>query len=737
MCIFNNHTYFVLLYFNYRKEIEPMTHYLNLIKDTVKKIWIDVFWKHPPHLWALKVTGSIAFLLIIAEIMFDNTFIATTLALGVVAMALGETDVHPRGRLKSSGIALLLFLLSSSIVGLLIPYPIVFGIVLGVMVFSLTLLAGINSRLQGITFGTMLIIIYTMLGAATSGQWWYQPVLYIIGASIYSTVSILLLYFRPLRLLREQLSRGFTYLARYINIKAGLFPSKPQEQESLRNQLAQQSIQLAQQIEVCKKDLYSYSAESDAKMRAVVDVYYRKWFLLQELQERATSSHEQYDILSGQVKNPDLIEGFGQLMRQIAQAMHLFAESLLSIEPYKHPISLTWTVTALNNMLLAEKETNEAHYSTLSLLMNNLSGLEQSLRNEEKAERQIEVSDFNSRRPERQPLSAILTPRHPRFRFAVRLTLALLLGYGFMNLFHIEKGAWILLTSLIVCQQTYSATRQRLFHRIFGTLLGVVLGVSLAHLLPTLPGQMLLLLGSIYAFFFWLKKNYTIAAIFITIFVLAAFNLLAGQGVAVMVPRIIDTLIGGFLAFFVVRFIWPDWQYKQLPLLLFTAVAKNKRYFQSVYDTSITETQYSHNRRTAHNADNALTSAWKDMRREPKSKRHYQQKAFRLTDLNHALLSYISAFGVHNRKIKHPLREDELRFCCYVSQILQFVSETMSQDVDDVAFSEHIAQANEWEEEIARIKSDTDNQRIALIHNIARVSRELLVEARELRQVYS
>ena len=719
-----------------QKKTEPMTHYLNLIKDTVKKIWIDVFWKHPPHLWALKVTVSIAFLLILAETLFDNSFIATTLALGVVAMALGETDVHPRGRLKSSGIALLLFVLASSIVGLLIPYPLVFGIVLGVMVFSLTLLAGINTRLQGITFGTMLIIIYSMLGSASSEQWWYQPLLYAVGAFIYSTISVFLLYFRPLRLLREQLSRGYTSLAQYIHVKAQLFPSVPQEQENLRNQLAQQSIQLAQQIEVCKKDLYSYSAESDTKMRAVVDIYYRKWFLLQEMQERATSSHEQYDILSGQVKNADLIEGFGQLMRQIARAMHLFAESLLTSEPYKHPISLVWTVTALKNMLDAQKDAGEAHYSTLSLLMNNLSGLEESLRNEEKALRQIEVSDFNSRRPERQPLSAILTPRHPRFRFAVRLTLCLLLGYGFMNLFHIEKGAWILLTSLIVCQQTYSATRQRLFHRIFGTLLGVVLGVSLAHLLPTLPGQVLLLLGAIYAFFFWLKKNYTIAAIFITIFVLAAFNLLAGQGVAVMLPRIIDTLIGGFLAYFVVRFIWPDWQYKQLPVLLHTAVAKNKRYFQSVYDASVTETQYSHNRRTAHNADNALTSAWKDMRREPKSKRHYQQKALRLTDLNHALLSYISAFGVHNRKTKSGLAEDELRFCRYVSHMLQFVEETMSQRVDDELFVEHMAQANEWEGEIARFKSDTNNQRIALILNIARVSRELLVEARGLRQVY-
>lgn len=713
-----------------------MTYYLNLIKDTIRKIWINVFWKNPPHLWALKVTISIAFLLIIAELVFGNSFIATTLALGVVAMALGETDVHPRGRLKSSGIMLMLFLVSSSIVGLLTPYPVVFGVALAVMIFSLTILAGVNSRLKGVTFGTMLIITYTMLGAGTSKEWFHQPLLYVAGASIYSTISVLLLYLRPLRLLRGELSTGFVYLAEYIDVKAKLFPSKPQDQGLIRNQLAQQSIRLAQQIEVCKKDLYTYSAESNEEMRKVIDTYYCKWFLLQEMQERATSSHEQYDILSGQVKNTDLIEGFGQLMHQIAHAMHLFAESLLTGEPYKHPISLVWTVTALKNMLDAEKENNETHYSTLFLLMNNLNGLEQSLRNEEKLERQIEVSDFHFERPKRRSLAGILTPSHPRFRFAVRLTLCMVLGYSIMHLFHIEKGAWILLTSLIVVQQTYTATRQRLFRRIFGTLLGVVLGVGLAQLLPTLTGQILLMLGTIYAFFYWLKKNYTIAAIFITIYVLAAFNLLAGQGVAVMQPRIIDTLIGGFLAFLVVRFIWPDWQYKQLPVLLLRAVAKNKHYFEGVYDDSVTETEYLEIRRAANHADNALTSAWKDMRLEPKSKRRYQQKAFRLTNLNHALLSYISAFGVHIHKTKHPLGEDELRYCSYVSQILQFVAETMSKHIDDAVLGQHIAQANNWEGEIAHVKHNTHNQRLSLIHNIAHVSRELLEEARRLRKVH-
>ena len=124
------------------------------------------------------------------------------------------------------------------------------------------------------------------------------------------------------------------------------------------------------------------------------------------------------------------------------------------------------------------------------------------------------------------------------------------------------------------------------------------------------------------------------------------------------------------------------------------------------------------------------------MRREPKSKRRYQQKAFRLTNLNHALLSYISAFGVHIHKTEHPLGPDELRFCGYINQILQFVTETMSQNIGDTLFDTHIAQANSWEDEIAHAKHNTNIQRMALIHNIAHVSRELLEEAHRLREVH-
>ncbi|MDD4777641.1 MAG: FUSC family membrane protein [Fermentimonas sp.] len=705
-----------------------MKNWLNEINTRVTDVWINVFWKNPNHLWALKVTVSIAALLIPAELIFNDSFISTTLALGVVAMALGETDVHPRGRVKSALISLILFFIISALVELFFDSPVYFSLLILIAAFTLTIVGGLNSRMQGVTFGALLIFVYTMLGADETEKWFYQPVLYTIGAFAYSLISILLLRQRPYRLLKEQLARGFHYLAEYIDLKANLFPSDPQSQTPIRNQLAQKNIDLAQQIESCKNHLYSYSQESGEGCRSVVNRYYQKWFLLQEMQERAISSHEQYDLLSREVENPELIEGYGQLMREIARAIHIYADSLLTDQVYKHPISLQWTLNSVQKLL--EEEKGEPHYLTLSLLIRNLMGLERNLREEETIIAQIDVTVFNSRKPENSKLSTLLKPEHPRFKSAVRLTLSWLLGFWIIQLMHIDKGAWILLTSLIVFQQTYSATRMRLFHRVFGTLMGVILGVTLSQLLPTLAGQILLLLISIYLFFYWVKKNYVVAAVFITVYVLASFNLHDNQGVAVMLPRIVDTLIGGMLAYLVVRFVWPDWQYKQLPKLMFNAVNKNKRYFESIYKGSVSEEDYLHNRRTAYNADNSLAAAWKGMRLEPRRTQMFQESAFNLTNLNHALLSYISAFGVH--KHAEELTAEELKFCEAVSYVLQFVVDMMKGVADVSQLKTLIISTAMWEEELEKLQMNEDNKRAALIYNIAHVSRQLLIESQEI-----
>src|SRR5690606_29180385 len=152
--------------------------------------------------------------------------------------------------------------------------------------------------------------------------------------------------------------------------------------------------------------------------------------------------------------------------------------------------------------------------------------------------------------------------------------------------------------------------------------------------------------------------------------------------------------------------------------------------FESIYEGSVTEEDYLHNRRTAYNADNELTSAWKGMRLEPKDSKQYQESAFSLTNLNHALLSYISAFGVH--KHAEELTNKEQEFCIGISEVLQNVSNLLNNMANQQQIDSLIQSAIFWEDSLEEMLKDTSNARAGLIYNIAHVSREILIEAKEI-----
>lgn len=699
---------------------------LNLYKK-IQDYWVENFIKYPDKLSALKITVCIGIVLIPTKLLGD-AFIATVLALGIVATSLAETDVHPRGRLKSLMASLIVLPTISLCVELTIHYPLVFLVFLGISTFSLTILGGKNARYQGVTFGGVLIATYTMLGVSAGKPFYYQPLFFFIGGMFYSAVSLYLLSRKPWRILQEQLAFGYEKLSQYIAVKAQLFPSLPSQQESVRNELALLNIEVFQQIEQVKKDLYSFTKESSEKSLQKIDKYYQKWYTLQALHERAISSHEQYDVLSKKVQNKKLITGLGQLMKELSGAIHLYAQSLLSNSAYQHPISLEWTVKAMAELF--EKNKQDTKYRPLSLLFRNLKKMAEILSSANTEEIREELRAVNQKiTTEKVSLKELLSPQNLRFRFAVRLTLCLIAGYLTIHYFAIEKGAWVLLTSLIVCQQTYNATRQRIFKRILGTFLGVIFGVIVAKLIPTLEGQIIVLLICIYCFNYWVKSNYILAVVFITIFVLEAFNIQSNKGILVLGPRLIDTLIGASFAFLSVRLLWPDWQYKQLDSYLKAAIKYNKRYFESVYKKGISANEYLHNQRSAHRSDNNLTNVWKGMKIEPKSKQKLITNARNLTYYNHSLISYISAFGIHKNRIQ--ITPDEVAYCEKVSQSLNNIINLWENQ--NASFDVQIQENEALVETLRKLKDDSgEHKNYNFIFNVANVSKELFLETLDL-----
>ena len=99
-----------------------------------------------------------------------------------------------------------------------------------------------------------------------------------------------------------------------------------------------------------------------------------------------------------------------------------------------------------------------------------------------------------------------------------------------------------------------------------------------------------------------------------------AFNVLHQQGYEVAFPRIIDTLTGCAIVFFLVKFILPNWQYRLFPQRITAAITANQDYLNEItnqYTTGKTSTlAYNQSRELAYVADSLLIASWKDMQKE-------------------------------------------------------------------------------------------------------------------------
>ncbi|PKQ63080.1 TIGR01666 family membrane protein [Labilibaculum filiforme] len=690
-------------------------------------------WRYPNRLLALKAAIAMG-LLLIPFLFYGAGFMGVTLALGALAGALSETDDHPKGRVKALALTIISFMISSASVEILRPFPILFGIGLIGSTITFIIVGGLGERYRGVTFGALLVAIYTMLGADLSPNWYWQPLLLPAGALCYGLLSLLLLTLRPNRLLEEQLAQAFEDLSLYMKEKARLFPSDSKSQEKIRGRLATLNIQFINSLERCKNVLNSYSDAVDDPN--ALRPYLHKFVLLQSLHERASSSHERYDLISDEADNTEILEGLGQLLLQLSLATHEVSKSLLMGTIYQHPVALKWTIAALKDKIAKQSHTTKS--TNLSLLLQNLTQSHFSLQN-----MNYYVDSGLLPKVDRdtknlwQKLREQLSWTHPRFRYAIRLSTCFLIGYLLILAFDLEKGYWILLTSLFVCQPSYSETRQRLFQRIVGTLSGVVIGVSIVQLLPTVAGQAVLMLVAAYAFFVWLRKNYAISVVFVTIFVIAAFNLIAGKGVIVMGARMMDTIIGALLAIAVVRFMWPDWQYKRLPNLLSSALEKNHNYFSAILldykESQEDDLNYRIARYRAHQADNALALSWRGMRLEPKKHQKFQKHAFTLTYLNHALLSYLSALGSH-RDIKNYISDDQWEMFLSIEIELRKAVSGLQKSESCASTQSIKTFIDDLGQRITDVERGTERQKLVLLYNIAEVTEQLLQEASELFQ---
>ncbi|HCH4001121.1 YccS family putative transporter [Vibrio parahaemolyticus] len=697
-----------------------------------------LYWANKTINYSILILITLLGVVIPAWYFGQNTLI-TPLILGVIAAALAESDDSFMGRIKALILTFICFAVAAFSIEILFHTPWLFATGLFISTFGFIMLGAIGPKYASIAFGSLLIAIYTMLGAHESTNIWFQPLLLLTGAAWYYFMSMIWQMFWPLQPVQLSLANVFLALANYLDAKAKLFhPVTNLAPQPMRIEAARLNAATVTALNACKATLLTRSKRGhvDGPSDRFLNIY----FIAQDIHERVSSSHYRYQDLATEFERSDVLFRFKYLLETQAQACRDIAQAIQLGNEYTHTDESILALAELQNSLAYLEVQQQGHWKRLLMqltyLFNNLATVEKQLNNinNPDAERLEEdtLADTNPHTLKAmwQRISANFHKDSMLFRHALRMSIALTIGYGIIQLFDIDRGYWILLTTLFVCQPNYSATRQKLTARVIGTLAGLLIGVPLLTFFPSQESQLVFIVVSGVMFFAFRMNNYGYATGFITLLVLFLFNQL-GEGYAVVLPRLADTLIGCALAVAAVMFILPDWQSRRLHKVMSDAIDANKQYLDQIIGQyrigKKDNLSYRIARRQAHNNDATLTSAISTMLAEPGKYRAAVDESFRFLTLNHAMLSYISALGAHRTRIEdesiHKLVLDAHR-CIHQhldvlhQQLHQHCEECDLSNIDDAGLEQRL---NEWRDE------DDSSARMVLqqLHLIYRMLPEL------------
>ncbi|MCU4315880.1 TIGR01666 family membrane protein [Acinetobacter bereziniae] len=602
------------------------------------------------------------------------------LTLGAIATALTDFDDRLSIRLRNLGLVCVLFFSVSSILDFLHPYKLLFLIYLSLSSAAFILMGALGQRYATISFGTVLLSIYTMFGLGEYSEWYQQPSYFVMGALWYGLTSIIFYLLKPTQAVQDNLSNSFNNLCDLLMAKAKLFdPDNKDNVEQLLYDLSIKNSVVVHSLNTTKASLLTRLKASRANKNTIY--WLNLYFLAQDIHEQATSNYLHYERIQQNFSRTDLIYRIQKNVRLQAQHCQKLAESILK----RH----TFTVHADHSTVLAHLESSMHDWiqqNPHNLEVKNLVLVLRNLKNVQDQFTNLSIEQVNyqqSYSQHRDNLNLLdddihgiqdlwlkikqhLTPKSALFRHAVRIGFVFAVGYAMSLLPFAKNGYWILLTSLFVCQISYFATKSRLKMRTLGTVLGVILGIPLLYFVPSIEGQLVLTIIFGVYFFYLRSKKYAMATLMATLMVLLIFNL-KGAGYAIILPRIIDTLLGCLIAWFAVSFIWPDWNFRNISNNILKSSKATLDYFDAVveqYQQGRTNSiDYRKARRAAHNAQIELSTMISSLSAEPNPNQDLIHHAFRYLVYSHSQLSYVSALGSHREQVHDQQILDLMLWC--------------------------------------------------------------------------
>ena len=699
------------------------------------------------RLWALdKFSYSVrVFVALTGSMAFcwyqDEMSLLIPLFLGIIASALSETDDSWQGRLNALLVTLVCFTASALSVELLFPYPWLMVCALALASFGLTMLGALGERYGAIASATLILAVYTMIGVDQRGgevtNFWHEPLLLVAGAAWYGVLSVLWQALFSNQPVQQSLARLFWELGLYLKIKSALFePVRKLDVEAGRLELARQNGRVVAALNTAKEIILHRVGNSRPGTK--LSRYLKLYFLAQDIHERASSSHYPYNALADAFFHSDVMFRCQRLLRQQGVACQRLSESIKLRQPFVYDDSFAEALgdlhASLEHLRIQSNPAWRGLLRSLRALAANLGTLDRLLSDASNPDTLADATDSSllDRSPRNlkdvwSRLRQHLTPTSLIFRHALRLPLALSIGFAMVHWIHPSQGYWIILTTLFVCQPSYGATRRKFSQRIIGTAIGLAVGWALFDLFPNPLVQSMFAVVAGVVFFINRTTRYTLSTAAITLMILFCFNQV-GDGYGLFLPRLFDTLVGSVIAAAAVFLFLPDWQGRRLNQVLANTLSCNSQYLRQIMQQyaqgKSDDLAYRLARRNAHNADAALSTTLANMLMEPGHFRKDADMGFRFLVMSHTLLSYLSGLGAHRDTVLPADVREQL-----IEGAGRRIAESIDQIAQGLATKQAVAVQSDEEEtlagELEQMPDDIDENQRLVQTQLALICRQL------------
>jgi len=546
----------------------------------------------------LRIAVGVSLPAVLCLIVFHNRDLGFTIATG----ALGACVVDMPGPLKYKHNEMLactvIGFLSALATGLATVNSVALWCTVVPLTFVLSLIVVYGNRWPQISFATLFMMIMTLEEHFTPTQALVNASWILVGGLWYTYWSTFVSRWMMHRIEQQALAESVFACADYLLARAAFYDLDNDLDECYRNLVDKQIAAVERQDAARDMVLRNLPKLKSGKLEPRRAMLFNLFINTVDLHELFVGTHTDYPLVRNTFGGSDLLVFYRDLIRKAAADLEEIGLAVLQNQAPRIRVNVKAELRAIEfEIELMRKQDlpakNPEAYSAVSSTFRRIwsatrliDKMRKSLSSDPSAtETELRLDQALSRfvSSRRVPFGQIfsnLTMASPSFRHALRVTIAVAVGFWLGRLLPLTNAYWIVMTTVIILKPGYSLTKQRNGQRIVGTLIGCAASIALMIFVKEPHILLVVMFASMVMSYSLLLFNYAASVVFTSSYVLLMFHLLAPGSMRIIGERAIDTVVGCAIAI-AASHLFPYWEYRLMGKLVNNMINATRQYLEA------------------------------------------------------------------------------------------------------------------------------------------------------------